>query len=131
MSELNSILTGTSVPFKLNSDEQEFDKLYGKGAEGSYRSTHMFDTLADKQRGRYRLPQGKLKPSVPFGESPSFLWGQSVEPIKNKNNYRASGSNTDPNTVPRAVIVKSHKDLGGQRLAERYTAMNGWVRETA
>lgn len=130
MTELNSIINGTEIPFKLNNDEQEFDKLFGKGAEGSYRSTYQFDTIADAKRGGYRNPQGRFKPPVPFGQSKAFLWGESVEPIK-PSGYRQSGSNADPNTIPQAVLVKTHKDLTGQRLAEAYTASNAYVRYIA
>jgi hypothetical protein len=130
MSELNSILNGTSIPFKLNNDEQEFNKLYGKDAEGSYRSTYQFDKLADENSGKYRLPQGKLKPPVAFGLSKDFLWGQSVEPVKH-GGYRPSGSNIDGNTIPKAVIQKTQADLGGERAAERYTTRNAYIRQVA
>ena len=130
MTELNSILNGTEIPFKLNNDEQEFNKLYGEGAEGAYRSTHQFDMIADANRGKYRRAEGILRPSEPFGESKAFLWGQSVEPIKH-GGYRASGSNLDPNTIPKAVVQKTHTDLGGERMAEAYIARNSWFRETA
>jgi len=130
MTELNSVLSGTSIPFKLNNDEQEFNKLYGEGAEGSYRSTFNFDTEADKNRGQYRRPNGILAPPQPFGQNPEFLWGQSVEPIKH-GGYRASGSNADPNSIPRAVIQKTQADLSGERMAERYTTMNGYIRDVA
>ena len=130
MTELNSILSGTQIPFKLNNDEQEFTKLYGKGAEGSYRSTHQFDMIADANRGKYRLPQGSLKPSQPFGESKDFLWGQSVEPIKH-GGYRPSGSNADPNSIPQAVIQKTEDMLRGQRMADSYISRNAYIRDVA
>jgi len=130
MTELNSVLSGTSIPFKLNNDEQEFNKLYGEGAEGSYRSTFNFDTEADKNRGQYRRPNGILAPPQPFGQSKEWEWGESVEPIK-IGTYRPSGSNADPNSIPRAVIQKTQADLSGERMAERYTTMNGYIRDVA
>lgn len=130
MTELNSILNGTEIPFKLDSVQKGYSKLYGKGAEGSYRSTHQFDAIADANRNTYRRPNGLFRPSVPFGNSPSFLWGQSVEPVKH-GGYRPSGSNLDGNTIPKAVIQKTQADLGGERAAERYIAKNSYIRDVA
>jgi hypothetical protein len=130
MTELNSIINGTEIPFKLDSVQKGYNKLYGKGAEGLYRSTHQFDAIADANRNTYRRPEGILAPSQPFGESKAFLWGESVEPIKH-GGYRPSGSNADPNTIPRAVIQKTQADLGGERMAERYTAKNAYIRYVA
>lgn len=130
MTELNSILSGTEIPFKLDSVQKGYSKLYGDKVESSYRSTYKFDMIADANRGKYRRPEGILAPSQPFGESPSFLWGQSVEPVK-PSGYRPSGSNTDPNTIPRAVIQKTEADLGGERAAERYIAKNAYIRYVA
>ena len=130
MSELNSILNGTEIPFKLDSVQKGYSKLYGDKVESSYRSTYQFDVEADKNRGKYRRPEGILKPSEPFGESKDFLWGMSVEPVKH-GGYRPSGSNIDPNTIPKAVVQKTNMDLGGERAAERYTASNAYIRYEA
>ena len=129
MTELNSILNGTEIPFKLDSVQKGYSKLYGDKVESSYRSTHSFDMIADANRNTYRRPEGLFRPSQPFGESRAFLWGQSVEPVKH-GGYRPSGSNLDPNTVPLAVIQKTNMDLGGERMAERFIAKNAWVRGT-
>lgn len=130
MTELNSIINGTEIPFKLDSVQKGYSKLYGDKVESSYRSTFSFDREADANNGKYRRAEGILAPSQPFGESKDFLWGTSVEPIKN-GGYRASGSNTDPNTIPRAVIQKTQADLGGERMAEEYIAKNGYIRYVA
>jgi hypothetical protein len=130
MTELNSIINGTEIPFKLDSVQRGYSKLYGDKIESSYRSTHQFDAIANANRNTYRRPEGILAPSVPFGNSPEFLWGQSVEPVKH-GGYRPSGSNIDGNTIPKAVIQKTNIDLGGERAAERYIAKNSFIRYEA
>ena len=130
MTELNSIINGTEIPFKLDSVQKGYSKLYGDKVESSYRSTHQFDMAADGNSGKYRRPEGVLRPSQPFGESKAFLWGQSVEPVKH-GGYRPSGSNLDGNTIPKAVIQKTNMDLGGEKAAEAYIAKNKYIREVA
>ena len=131
MSELNRMLYPGYSSFDMNTEDRQYESLYGKEVMGEYRRTIDFDMLADKHSGKMR-PSNTFPPtSVPYGYTPAFYpWGVAKTGLP-QGKYQPSFSGKNPVKIPPAVIGKSMSMRNPLEAVNGAIANNSYIRNVA
>lgn len=128
MTELNSMLNTNYSSFPVNSVQTEFKKLYGKSAMETETSNEQLWEI-DNQGKVYRIAQPIKSKDVPFGYTPSWYWGQAIQPVS-KSGMRPSLTG-GVNQIPPAVIKETRQWRGSDESIQGSIARNAFIRDVA